>query len=129
MSYAGSSPTWHGSVLIVAKPGASTPRLEYGPSESRGEVITLEGLKLYQDPDKAFWRFSLEVPLTEAEAQWTYTIPDIKFLSDVHKDNGRRSFFVPGADDSMRIMFHSCNGFSVGTDEDYWSGKSRIPMS
>jgi len=22
----------------------------------------------------------------------------------------------------MRIMFHSCNGFSVGTDEDFWSG-------
>lgn len=29
---------------------------------------------------------------------------------------------VPAAQDSMRIMFHSCNGFSVGTDEDFWSG-------
>lgn len=123
MSYAGTSTTWNGSVLIVTKPTELTPRLHYGPAESRGESITADGLKLYQDPDKAFWRFSLEVPLSDAETRWTYAIPNITFLSDVHKDEGRRFFFVPGADQSMRIMFHSCNGFSVGTDEDFWSGK------
>ena len=123
MGYTGNSATWNGTVLIVAKPTQTTPRLEYGPAASRGESMTVEGLKLYQDPDKAFWRFSLEVPLSDVQAEWSYAIPDVRFLSDVHGKDGRRSFFVPGADDSMRIMFHSCNGFSVGTDEDFWSGE------
>lgn len=123
LDYTQMTPVWHGSVLIVVKPTDNTPRLDYGPTESRGETMSTEGLKLYQDLDKAFWRFTLEVPLTEAQAQWTYQIPNIRFLSDVHKNEGRRNFFVPAAHESMRIMFHSCNGFSVGTDEDYWSGE------
>lgn len=123
MTYTGHQATWHGSVLIVTKPTPHTPRLEYGPSESRGEVVTVEGLKLYQDPDKAFWRFSLEVPLSEEQTEWSYLVSNIRFLSDIRNKDGRRFFFVPGNDESMRIMFHSCNGFSVGTDEEYWSGK------
>lgn len=123
MNYTGSSATWNGTVLIVTRPIQTTPRLEYGPAESRGEGMTVEGLKLYQDREKAFWRFSLIITLTDVQAEWSYTIPQVKFLSDVHGKDGRRSFFVPGADQSMRIMFHSCNGFSVGTDEDYWSGE------
>ncbi|KAK5956286.1 hypothetical protein OHC33_002862 [Knufia fluminis] len=122
MDYSGNGVRWNGSVLIVTKPTQSTPRLEYGPAQSRGESMSTDGLKLYQDPDKAFWRFSLEVPLTDMQAEWSYAIQNIRFLSDVHGKDGRRSFFVPGADESMRIMFHSCNGFSVGTDEDFWSG-------
>ena len=123
MDYTGSSARWNGTVLIVTKPTQTTPRLEYGPVESRGETVAVEGLKLYQDPDKAFWRFSLEVALTDAQAEWAYHISNVAFLSDVHGKDGRRSFFVPAADESMRIMFHSCNGFSVGTDEDFWSGE------
>lgn len=123
MKYAGDQAIWNGSVLIVTKPTTVTPRLEYGPSEARGESITVEGLKLYEDPDKAFWRFSLEVTLIDVQAQWSYSVPNVRFSSNVHGQDGRRSFFVPGNDESMRIMFHSCNGFSVGTDEDFWSGK------
>lgn len=123
MTYAGHQATWHGSVLIVTKPVATTPRLEYGPAESRGENNTVEGLKLYQDPEKAFWRFSLEVPLSDVQTEWSYLVHNVRFLSDVRNQDGRRFFFVPGSDESMRIMFHSCNGFSVGTDEEYWSGK------
>lgn len=124
MTYAGRQATWHGTILIVTKPTPTTPRLEYGPAESRGEFITVEGMKLFQDPDKAFWRFALEVPLTETQTEWSYLVSNIRFISDVRNKDGRRFFFVPGNDESMRIMFHSCNGFSVGTDEEYWSGKS-----
>lgn len=124
MTYAGSKATWHGSVLIVVKPTETQLRLKYGPAEAQGEHITVDGLKLYQDPFKAFWRFSLEVPLTDVEAKWTYTIPHIRFVSGIRQNDGKRSFFVPAAEQSMRIMFHSCNGFSVGTDEDFWSGRN-----
>lgn len=129
MTYHGQQATWHGSVLIVTEPTSITPRLEYGPAESRGETNTVEALKLYQDPDKAFWRFSLELPLSDVQTEWSYLIHNLRFLSDVRNKDGRRFFFVPGSNESMRIMFHSCNGFSVGTDEDFWSGMySTVPL-
>ena len=121
--------SWHGSVLLITKPNLKTPALELkalGARDPSAKIRSsqpqlVEGLKLYSDPDKTFWRFTLRVPLLEAEASWEYSIKDMRFLSDVSKDP-RRQFFVPAATESMRIMFHSCNGFSVGTDEDFWSG-------
>ncbi|KIW10368.1 hypothetical protein PV08_11330 [Exophiala spinifera] len=129
MSEDGADVFWHGSVLIVTKPGGQKPTLELKSLGARDKAAkvkssptqTVEGLKLYQDPGKAFWRFSLQVPLAEAEAKWQYSIPSMRFLSDVGKGPSRE-FVVPAATESMRIMFHSCNGFSVGTDEDFWSG-------
>lgn len=127
LTYAQESAVWHGTVLIVTKPGDAAPELEYGPV--RGERFArVEALKLYQDLDKTFWRFSLDVPLSQHETEWEYFIPRLHFLSNVSNDNGRRTFFVPGSDESMRIMFHSCNGFSVGTDEDFWSGTNITPF-
>ncbi|KAI6946539.1 hypothetical protein KC321_g19272, partial [Hortaea werneckii] len=38
-----------------------------------------------------------------------------------HLEKPKR-FAIPSKHESMRVMFHSCNGFSVGTDEDAWSG-------
>jgi hypothetical protein len=135
MSFDGETPIWHGSVLIVTKPGNTQPRLDLkclgdlGSSNSSGKFgvsslprsQSFDGIKLYQDPDKAFWRFRIHLPLQSFEARWQYTIPNMQFLSDVAK-NPSRAFIVPAASDSLRIMFHSCNGFSVGTDEDFWSG-------
>lgn len=133
MSEQGTDMFWHGSVLVVTKPGEQKPTLELkslGAWDKSGKVKssptqTVEGLKLYQDPGKAFWRFSVQLPLAEAEAQWQYTIPNMRFLSDVSKESSR-VFVVPAVTESMRIMFHSCNGFSVGTDEDFWSGEFRL---
>ena len=121
MSEEDSSVIWHGTVLLVTKPGQKLPQLQLVPLAGRGGKKLVDGLKLYADPDKTFWRFSLQVPLTGAEAKWQYTIPNVHFLSNVSKDPSR-VFTVPAATESMRIMFHSCNGFSVGTDEDFWSG-------
>ncbi len=122
--------SWHGSVLLVTKPNLKIPTLELksvGPQKSgasiqKSQPQLVDGLKLYSDPDKTFWRFTLRLPLVEAEAKWQYSIRDMHFLSDVSKEPSRQ-FVVPSATESMRIMFHSCNGFSVGTDEDFWSGK------
>jgi hypothetical protein len=134
MSEEGSNIYWHGSVLLVTKPGQKMPQLEL---ESSGGTLNagassiatpqkqlVDGLKLYADPDKTFWRFSLQVPLLDVETRWKYTIPNVYFMSNVSKDKSRE-FVVPAKNESMRIMFHSCNGFSVGTDEDFWSGRSR----
>ncbi|KIX08104.1 uncharacterized protein Z518_02760 [Rhinocladiella mackenziei CBS 650.93] len=129
MSEEGSEVFWHGSVLIVTKLGQKVPSLELkslgalNPSANVKfpQAQLVGGLKLFSDPDKTFWRFSLRVPLVEAEAKWQYSIANMRFLSDVSKAASRQ-FVVPSSTESMRIMFHSCNGFSVGTDEDFWSG-------
>lgn len=91
----------------------------YGVEGGSGEA-RLSGTKLYSDPGNTFWRFDLQVPMQEFELQCDYEIPGLGF--EKGKKTDRQSFFVPAISQSMRIMFHSCNGFSVGTDEEAWSG-------
>ena len=140
INYNGENSTWHGTVLIVAQLSNLQPLLQlkcledvssYGSSALSGESCsredsacgpqTIQGVKLYQDSDKAFWRFQITLPLQAFEARWQYAIPNIQYLTDVAKDPNR-VFVVPSTHQSVRFMFHSCNGFSVGTDEDFWSG-------
>jgi len=142
---------WNGSVLIVAKPGQQQPelRLRYvgavgretqsGSTTADGTIGGLDGqassaggqlkerlssgVKLYADPTKAFWRFTIDLPLQDLEGRWEFSIANLRFSSGVSpRTSSSRSFAVPAISQSMRIMFHSCNGFSVGTDEDAWSG-------
>ena len=90
-------------------------------AQSRGNGETgVQGTRLYSDPHHTFWRFSLQVPMQQVELHCGYNIPRLTFTHGTKTD--RQSFFVPAISDSMRIMFHSCNGFSVGTDEAAWSG-------
>ncbi|EEP80904.1 conserved hypothetical protein [Uncinocarpus reesii 1704] len=127
---------WHGTVLIVTSPGQKHPSLKLrakGPvSHGEDEVhingdvsgtkdVNIEGRKLYADPVKAFWRFSLELPLENFEARWEYTVLRFRSSSDASRE-ASWNFVVPSVTESMRIMFHSCNGFSVGTDLDHWQG-------
>ena len=123
---------WHGSVLIVVEATEQQPKLQLdragaipqhdGPAMSKnGSKDIVHGLKLYSDPDKTFWRFTMRLPLTETETKWQYTIDHMHFISEV-STSPTREFVVPALDQSMRLMFHSCNGFSVGTDLDHWTG-------
>lgn len=123
------SPVWNGTVLIVTKPNQEKPQLllrQRGPVESQGQPQsdshqTVDGLKLYEDPHKAFWRFTLAVPVETYEARWEYEIPGL-YNESGEQFQASWEFVVPAEDQSMRIMFHSCNGFSVGTDMDAWLG-------
>ncbi|KAL9089607.1 MAG: hypothetical protein Q9165_005639 [Trypethelium subeluteriae] len=128
-------PVWHGSVLVVTKNPQPQPELHLrrlgqpgnanqvngtnGVSQS-GKTRSFASERLYADKDKTFWRFRIDVPFGEHESSWEYTIPRIRF---VEGDSGQKTektatktFCVPSKKQSMRIMFHSCNGFSVGTD-------------
>jgi hypothetical protein len=58
--------------------------------------------------------------MANTETKWAYTIPEVRYKSTTKPKTSY--FFVPAINESMRIMFHSCNGFSVGTDEEAWSG-------
>ena len=125
---------WHGSVLVVTKPGSAGSPILYldlaGGVDTRTPVARngtgrreIAAVKLYEDTKSCFWRFVLEVPFQDFEAIWTYSIENIQHYGGENTPAvTSRQFMVPAADQSMRIMFHSCNGFSVGTDEDAWSG-------
>lgn len=78
------------------------------------------GVRLYSDPSNTFWRFNLEVPMQQTEIKCEYTISGLEITQG--KKTDKQNFFIPAISESMRIMFHSCNGFSVGTDEAAWSG-------
>lgn len=125
------APIWHGSVLIVTTPGPQVPELTLSPAgavdPSLGKLPftgpgsrTFAGDKLYEDSDKAFWRFVIDVPFQQFESRWEYTIKGLAH-TDAEKTKPQ-TFVTPSISQSMRILFHSCNGFSVGTDVDAWSG-------
>ncbi|ESZ96425.1 hypothetical protein SBOR_3157 [Sclerotinia borealis F-4128] len=89
-------------------------------ASSNSEETKIRGVKLYADTANTFWRFLLQVPMQQEEIQCVYTIPGLTFAEGGKTD--RQNFFIPAITESMRIMFHSCNGFSVGTDEAAYSG-------
>lgn len=135
--------TWWGSVLIVVRGGGSAqasvfePVLHLSKHSSQPHAMSngdhrvqqvnatshetkINGVKLYSDPRNTFWRFTIGVEMEQSEVHWAYKIPGLRFPNT--KKTDEQSFYVPAITESMRIMFHSCNGFSVGTDEDAWSG-------
>ena len=119
---------WVGSVLVVVAGGGRgwefVPRLELRRAEDGygggGESQEVDGVCLYSDPRNTFWRFDVVVEMRERAARWAYELPGMRFKSRSKPQVNH--FYVPALDESMRIMFHSCNGFSVGTDEEAWSG-------
>ncbi|KAK3394778.1 hypothetical protein B0H63DRAFT_57769 [Podospora didyma] len=120
---------WIGSVLVVTKGGGKTQpivpslslrRAGAGGNGKDAPGRSIRGTCLYSDPRNTFWRFDLAVEMGAAETKWEYALPDMRLSSKTKPVVN--SFFVPAIAESMRMMFHSCNGFSVGTDEEAWSG-------
>ncbi|KIW65230.1 hypothetical protein, variant [Phialophora macrospora] len=72
------------------------------------------GARLYADPDRdvTFWRFNLEVELADEQQHIAYRInrgPSV-------------GFWVPARGQTMHMMFHTCNGFSLSVNPDNFSG-------
>lgn len=119
---------WVGSVLVVTRGGGREQlfrptlylRRASGGSHGKGEATACKPTCLLSDSRNTFWRFELVARMEEVEMKWEYELPELRWTS---KTKPRvNCFFVPAVTESMRIMFHSCNGFSVGTDEEAWSG-------
>jgi hypothetical protein len=120
-------PITQAQTLDAALASTATPRQEKvnsmaadGTAYFDGAEARVKGVLLYADLRNRFWRFSMDLEMEEVETQWAYEIPGLRFITEGKTD--RQQFWVPSVNESMRIMFHSCNGFSVGTDEEAWSG-------
>lgn len=86
----------------VASSSANSKTRRRGRENQTG-YQQVKGVRLHAERGVTFWRFSLEVELGDHQARIAYRI------------NGSASvgFWVPARDQSMNIMFHSCNGFSM----------------
>jgi len=79
---------------------SKTARL-FGKTRSKSQSV--RGVRLHAERGVTFWRFNIEVELGTKQTRIAYTI-----------NNGPAvGFWVPAKGQSMNVMFHSCNGFSM----------------
>lgn len=114
MSGPDASPDINGAVHIDGAPTADAV------PDTKSPPRLIDGMCLYSTSFYTFWAFDIVVEMEATEVKWEYTIPEYTYASSDKPQTN--SFFVPASTESMRVMFHSCNGFSVGTDEEAWSG-------
>jgi hypothetical protein len=97
-----------------ATTATSNKRTRGVDGEALGKFQEIKGARLYADPIRGvtFWRFNIEVELGEQQAHIAYRI----------NRGPAVGFWVPARGQSMNIMFHSCNGFSLSVDPDAFSG-------
>lgn len=97
------------TVLIVTDDARSDysvpPVLEVAGinTDEYAEATMLTAQILHQERSYTFWRWKIYVVLNGEERRLAYNI-------NGSKEN--LGFWVPGANQPMRIMFHSCNGIS-----------------
>lgn len=128
--------TWRGSIMIVTRDEGSdysTPpvarlffldsmpagagyddqkRQSSKSGEKQGKFKEISGFKLNTLRGISFWRFSIEVELADEESRIAYRVNNGPLVS----------FWVPARGQTMNIMFHSCNGFSLSVNPDDFCG-------
>jgi hypothetical protein len=110
------------SVRQTSVPGANQtgPRSQNGSrtktkrkdGETMRKFREVKGTRLHAERGVTFWRFNLEIELGSEQARIAYRINRGPAIG----------FWVPGRGQSMNMMFHSCNGFSLSVDPNTFSG-------
>ncbi|KAL8666679.1 MAG: hypothetical protein Q9202_001217 [Teloschistes flavicans] len=72
----------------------------------------VKGARLHAERGVTFWRFNIEIELTERQQRIGYRI----------NSSASVGFWVPARGQTMNMMFHSCNGFSMSVDTNEFSG-------
>ncbi|KAF2088170.1 hypothetical protein K490DRAFT_40142 [Saccharata proteae CBS 121410] len=92
--------------------GHRRSRIRQKDGEKAGKYREVKGARLYAERGVTFWRFNLEVELGKHQARLAYRINKGPAIG----------FWVPAKGETMNIMFHSCNGFSLSVDSNSFSG-------
>ncbi|KAI1408968.1 hypothetical protein F5Y13DRAFT_203956 [Hypoxylon sp. FL1857] len=95
-------------------PGSFASRKRRTPvdGEKLGKYKDVRGFRLHAERGHTFWRFNIEVELRDKQQRIAYRI----------NHGPATAFWVPARGQSMNIMFHSCNGFSLSVNPDDFSG-------
>ncbi|KAL9120320.1 MAG: hypothetical protein Q9187_003123 [Circinaria calcarea] len=80
--------------------------------QQSGKYREVRGVRLHAERGVTFWRFNLEVELGKTQARIAYRINQAASIG----------FWVPAKGQTMNIMFHSCNGFSLSVNSADFSG-------
>ncbi|EGY17362.1 uncharacterized protein VDAG_01044 [Verticillium dahliae VdLs.17] len=80
--------------------------------ERASKYKDVRGFRLHAERGYTFWRFNIEVELGAKQQRIAYRINRGPALG----------FWVPAKGQSMNIMFHSCNGFSMSVNPNDLSG-------
>ncbi|KAL5503806.1 hypothetical protein ACEPAH_7877 [Sanghuangporus vaninii] len=141
--------TWNGSILVVLRGLPSEPPTLYIQPTLDGHKAP-SATNLLSEKGRTFWRFNISVPLKDGEdtrVGYRIGLPHDKDDEAVahekgkengtgnmephrngqdedkdHPDENEFAFWVPAKDETMRILFHSCNGFSLGVKEGTFAG-------
>lgn len=102
-----------GTGLFSFAPSSNvSSRIYKKDGEKLGKVREIPGVRLHAERGVTFWRFNLEIELGSTQARIAYRI-----------NNGPAvGFWVPAKNETMNIMFHSCNGFSMSVDSKEFCG-------
>jgi hypothetical protein len=88
------------------------PRIRARDGEKAGKYREVKAIRLHRERGVTFWRFNLEIELGLRQARVAYRI----------NKGPAVGFWVPGRGQSMNIMFHSCNGFSLSVNSNEFTG-------
>ncbi|KAL1603850.1 hypothetical protein SLS60_005442 [Paraconiothyrium brasiliense] len=87
-------------------------RIKKRDGEKLGKMKEIPAVRLHAERGVTFWRFNLEVELGPKQARIAYRINRGPAIG----------FWVPARGETMNIMFHSCNGFSLSVDSKEFCG-------
>lgn len=95
-------------------PGSFTSRKSRAGTdgEKAQKYKDVRGFQLHAERGYTFWRFNVEVELREKQQRIAYRINRGPCMA----------FWVPPRDQTMNMMFYSCNGFSASVKPDDLSG-------
>ena len=96
--------------IAQAQLADSKAKRRFGKRKSGSQ--TVRGVRLHAERGVTFWRFNLEVELAAQQTRIAYSINHAPSIG----------FWVPAKGQSMNIMFHSCNGFSMSVNPANFSG-------
>ncbi|KAL5116920.1 hypothetical protein ACEQ8H_005137 [Pleosporales sp. CAS-2024a] len=91
---------------------AKSTRIHRKDGEKLGKFRQVPAVRLHAERGVTFWRFNLEVELGSSQTRLAYKI----------NHGPAVGFWVPAKGESMNIMFHSCNGFSLSVDSNQFCG-------
>jgi hypothetical protein len=80
--------------------------------ELRGKFQDIPAYVLYNERGVTFWKWNLEIELSDRQVRLAYRINRGPAIG----------FWVPARGETMNMMFHSCNGFSLSVNPHDFSG-------
>ncbi|KAI5119331.1 hypothetical protein M0805_000561 [Coniferiporia weirii] len=102
---------WNGSIMVVVQ-GTEVPTLTIRAANDKSAAVATV---LLSESYHTFWRFSVAVQLKDVDLKVVYSLKLSGIASEFE-------FWVPAKDESMRMMFHTCNGFSLIVEKNASAG-------